>query len=105
MGYIKGYGRCMRVLTMSRGWTTRVEMVPALRPAMDSTRAGEMPALLFWGMKPCRGAFYMVVVLLSGGGGSIEMDEAIFNFWAFLDARAHVTSRLMTIIMINYKKL
>lgn len=42
---------CMRVLTMSRGWTTRVEIAPAVSPAMDSTAAGERPALFWEGIK------------------------------------------------------
>lgn len=36
--------RCIRVLTISRGCTTSVEMTPALSPAIDSTAAGERPA-------------------------------------------------------------
>lgn len=32
---------CKRVFTTSRGWTTRVDIVPAERPAMVSTSAGE----------------------------------------------------------------
>ncbi len=38
--------RCMRVLTMSSGWTIRVAMEPAESPATVSTRAGERPACL-----------------------------------------------------------
>lgn len=34
---------CKRVLTISKGWTTRVEMMPALKPAKLSTREGESP--------------------------------------------------------------
>lgn len=37
---------CMRVLTMSSGWTIRVAMEPAESPATVSTRAGERPASL-----------------------------------------------------------
>lgn len=43
----------MRVLTMSRGWTTKVDMMPALRPAADSTAAGERPAWLELDMYVC----------------------------------------------------
>ena len=35
---------CNRVLITSRGWTTKVEIVPAERPAMVSTSAGERRA-------------------------------------------------------------
>ena len=35
---------CIRVLTISRGWTRSVAMEPADRPAMVSTRAGEKPS-------------------------------------------------------------
>jgi hypothetical protein len=41
---------CMRVLTISRGCTMRVAIVPAERPAMVSTRAGERPASLVFVM-------------------------------------------------------
>ena len=37
---------CIRVLTISSGWTVSVAIEPAARPAMVSTRAGEMPACL-----------------------------------------------------------
>jgi hypothetical protein len=35
---------CIRVLTISNGCTTSVETTPALRPATDSTTAGDRPA-------------------------------------------------------------
>lgn len=41
---------CMRVLTMSSGCTTNVATVPALRPAIDSTMAGERRACSLPGM-------------------------------------------------------
>ena len=37
---------CKRVLLTSRGWTANVEIVPAERPAMVSTSAGERSAWL-----------------------------------------------------------
>ena len=43
-GDIGGCELCMRVLTMSSGCTTSVATDPAVRPAMDSTWAGERPA-------------------------------------------------------------
>ena len=69
-GRRKGLKLCIRVLTMSRGWTTRVETAPALRPAIDSTRAGERPALLLEGIKAnCRGRIiYMMVVMWKDSG-------------------------------------
>lgn len=70
-----GFVLCMRVLTMSRGWTTRVETAPALRPAMDSTAAGETPALLLEGIKAnCRSeVIYMVVVVPLGKIQEMEL--------------------------------
>lgn len=44
----RGEVLCSRVLITSSGWTARVEIVPAERPAMVSTSAGEKRAWLLF---------------------------------------------------------
>jgi hypothetical protein len=51
---VEGELLCKRVLITSRGWTARVDIVPAERPAMVSTSAGERRAwLLFIWVASC----------------------------------------------------
>jgi hypothetical protein len=59
---------CIRVLTMSKGCTTSVAIVPALSPAIDSTRAGERPPSWLPGMELL--ASELRPVTLSGGANA-----------------------------------
>lgn len=53
----------------SNGWTTRVDTMPAVKPATDSTREGEMFTA---GCRPSRGGYTRGIV-------AVEVDEGCYD--------------------------